>query len=394
MRSLILIAWITAAAAQPTVVKPVPGEDLRPLFVNSADIAEGKRVAEATCARCHGSNGVSTSRGVPHIAGQRAGYLHLQLKAYQKGARPDSAMAGAVRFLRDDALVAVAAYYASLEPPRPANIKPPADTDPVSAGKAASAACSGCHGESGVTSMPGTPSLAALDPKSFGNAIAAYKSGDRKNDMMKSFAAGLNETMTANLAIFYALQKPDKAATSASGDTAAGKQAAAACSGCHGETGVSSIPGTPSLAGQDAQYIVAALQAYRDGSRKDETMRAPVAALDARAVKDVAAFFAAQTPQTPDVRRPLSLSQWIERCERCHGRNGNSIEPLIPALASQRLDWLETALDAYRKGERKNSTMTAMAALLTENDVKALSAHYARQAARPAVYVLVPGEKK
>lgn len=394
MRSLILLAWITAASAQPTVLKPAPGEDLRPLFVNSADIAEGKRVADSTCARCHGPNGISASRGVPHIAGQRAGYLHLQLKAYQKGARPDTAMAGAVRFLRDDALVAVAAYYASLEPPRPANIKAPADTDPVSAGKAAAAACSGCHGESGVTSMPGTPSLAALDPKSFGNAIAAYKSGDRKSDMMKPFAAGLNETTTANIAIFYALQKPDKAATSASGDAAAGKQAAAACAGCHGETGVSSIPGTPSLAGQDAQYIVAALQGYRDGTRKDETMRGPVAALDARAAKDVAAFFAAQTPQTPDVRRPLSLSQWIERCERCHGRNGNSIAPLIPALASQRPDWLEIALDAYRKGERKNSTMAAMAALLTENDVKALSAHYARQTARPAVYVLVPGDKR
>jgi cytochrome c553 len=394
LRCLLLLGWVTAVAAQPTVLKPAPGEDLRPLFANSADVAEGKRVAEATCARCHGPNGISVTRGVPHIAGQRAGYLHLQLKAYQKGARPDTAMAGAVRFLRDDALVAVAAYYASLEPPRPANLKAPADTDPVSAGKAAASACSGCHGESGVTSMPGTPNLAALDPKSFANAIAAYKSGDRKSDVMKPFAGGLNETTTANIAIFYALQKPDKAATSASGDTAAGKQAAAACAGCHGETGVSAIPGTPSLAGQDAQYIVAALQAYRDGGRKDETMRGPVAALDARAAKDVAAFFAAQAPQTPEVRRPLSLSQWIERCERCHGRNGNSIEPSIPALAAQRADWLEAALDAYRKGERKSSTMAAMAALLTENDIRALSAHYARQTARPAVYVLLPGEKR
>jgi cytochrome c553 len=37
--------------------------------------------------------------------------------------------------------------------------------------------------------------------------------------------------------------------------------------------------------------------------------------------------------------------------------------------------------------------MAAMSAQLTEEDVKALAAHYARQTARPVVYVLVPGGK-
>jgi cytochrome c553 len=376
------------------MVKPSPGDDLRPLFANAADIAEGKRVAESSCARCHGGRGVSATRGVPHIAGQRAAYLHLQLKAYQKGARPQSAMAGAVRFLRDDALVAVAAYYASLEPPRPASLKAPPDTDPVQAGKAAASACAGCHGDGGVSAMPGTPSLAGADPKFFATAMAAYKSGERKNETMKSFAAGISDTTVANLALYYALQKPEKAKTPSAGDAAAGKTAAAACGGCHGETGVSAIAGTPSLAGQDAQYLAAATLAYKDGTRKDETMKGPAAALDERAVRDVAAYFAAQTPQPPEVRRPLTLAQWIERCERCHGPNGNSLQPLIPALAAQRLDWLEAALDAYRKGERKSTAMAAMSALLTENDIKALAAHYARQNARPVVYVLLPAGGK
>lgn len=242
--------------------------------------------------------------------------------------------------------------------------------------------------------MPGTPSLAGADPKFFAAAMAAYKSGERRNETMKPFAAGLSDTTVANLALYYALQKPEKAKTPSAGDAAAGKTAAAACGGCHGETGVSAIAGTPSLAGQDAQYLAAATLAYRDGTRKDETMKAPAAALDERAVRDVAAYFAAQTPQPPEVRRPLTLAQWIERCERCHGPNGNSLEPLIPALAAQRLDWLETALDAYRKGERKSTAMAAMSALLTENDVKALAAHYARQTARPVVYVLLPAGGK
>ena len=43
------------------------------VYANSADIAEGKRLAEASCAGCHGSNGINTNPGVPNLAGQRAG---------------------------------------------------------------------------------------------------------------------------------------------------------------------------------------------------------------------------------------------------------------------------------------------------------------------------------
>ena len=382
------------AAAQAPRFKPAPGEDLRAVYASSVDVAEGKRVADSSCARCHGANGISTTKGTPHIAGQRAGYLYQQLRAYQKRPRGSSAMEGAVRFLRDDALVAVSAYYASLEPARPAGgpSKPAPDSDPLAAGKAAAAACGGCHGEAGVTSMPGMPSLVGLDPKYFVTAMNAYKSGERKHDMMKSFATPLTEPALQNLALFYALQKPARAQTPASGDAAAGKKAAAACAGCHGESGVSSIPGTPSLAGQDAQYVAAATLAYKDGTRRDETMKGPAAALDQRSVQDLAAFYAGQEPQAPDVRKPLTLAEWTQRCDRCHGPNGNSIEPLMPALAAQRAEWLEAVLDAYRKGARKSTAMSAMSASLSDADLKALAAHYSRQPARPVVYVLVPGK--
>ena len=383
----------SAAAAQSPRLKPAPGDDLRAVHASSADIAEGRRVAESSCARCHGLNGLSTAKGTPHIAGQRAGYLHLQLRAYQK--RDKGPMESAVRFLRDDALVAVAAYYSSLEPARPVAgpAKPAPDSDPLVAAKQAAAACGGCHGEAGVTAMPGMPSLVAFDTKYFVTAMNAYKSGARKHEMMKSFAGGLPEASLQNLALYYALQKPARAQTPAGGDAVAGKKAAAACAGCHGEAGVSSIPGTPSLAGQDAQYLVAATLAYKDGARSDETMKAPAAALDERALKDLAAFYASQEPQAPEVRKPLSLAEWTQRCDRCHGANGNSIEPLVPALAAQRADWLASVLDAYRKGARKSTAMSAMSASLSEADVNALAAHYSRQPARAVVYVLVPGNR-
>ena len=321
--------------AQPASVKAGKGDDLRALYATALEVAEGKRVAEASCVRCHGVDGVSTTKGVPHLAGQRAAYLHLELKAYQSGARGEKAMEGVVKFLSDDALIKVAAYYASLDPapPVPASVaKPaPAKPDAAQAGKAAAAGCAGCHGEAGVSKMPGMPSLVGLDPKYLVAAMKAYKSGQRKHDVMKSLLTPVSDADLENIALHFALQKPARAQTPVTGNSAAGKAAAAACAGCHGNQGVSGSPANPSLAGQDEQYLAAAIKAYKDGSRSDATMKGLVAALDGGAVKDLAAFYATQTPQPVNVRRPLTTTELVQRCDRCHGINGNSTEPLSPA---------------------------------------------------------------
>jgi len=295
--------------------------------------------------------------------------------------------------LSDDALVRVAAYYASLDPPRPATAPAkatPSKLDPVQAGKDAAAGCGGCHGETGISKTPGMPSMVGLDPEYFVAAVNAYKTGQRKNDMMKSLVGALNEESVNNLALYYALQKPAKAQTPAPGDQAAGKAAAASCAACHGDHGVSGNPATPSVAGQDAEYLAAALRAYKDGSRKDESMKGPAAALDERAMRDIAAYYAAQQPQPLKVRRPLTTAEWAERCDRCHGPKGNSTDPLMPRLAAQRLDWLEQVLHAYRTGARKSTAMAAMSALMKEADVRDLAAYYARQTARAVTYVVLP----
>ena len=377
--------------AQPVTTRPATSDDLRAMSATAQDVAEGSKVAQEACVRCHGANGLSATAGIPHIAGQRAAFLHAQLKAYKQGGRPQSPMTGAVAFLSDDALVNVAAYYASLDPPaRVATKAPPPRPDPLQAGKAAAAACGGCHGDGGVTAIPGTPNLIGFDPSYFAAAIAGYKTGARKNDLMKGFASGLSDADFANLGIFYATQKPAKASTKASGDAAAGKAAAAVCGGCHGETGVSASPATPSIAGQDADYLVAATKAYRDGTRKSEPMKGPAESIDDKALANVAAFYASQAPQAPAVRKPLALTDWVARCDRCHGVNGNSADPMVPALAAQRADWLEPVLHAYRTGARKSSAMSAMSATLSETDVKDLAAYYARQTARPVTYVVIP----
>jgi cytochrome c553 len=391
---LAIAGYSPGEAAQPAkTVKPNGGDEMRAVYATPADVAEGRRVTEASCARCHGQNGISSTKGVPNLAGQRPAYLYSKLRAYQTGTRGDHGMEGAVRFLSDDALVKVAAYYSSLEPaqPRAADAKPaPAKPDPVAAGKAAAAACAGCHGDDGISKIPGMPSLVGLDPKYFVAAMNGYKSGQRNHDMMKALAAPLGETDLRNLALYYALQKPGRAQTPAVGDPAAGKAAAAGCAGCHGEGGVSANPATPSLAGQDAQYFAAAMQAYKDGSRKDDAMKGAAAPLNDRAIRDLAAYYAAQDPRPPKVEKPLSTAEWVQRCDRCHGVNGNSADPRSPALAAQRPEYLEKALRAYQTGERKDSVMAAMSSSLTDADVQTLAAYYARQRARAFVYVFVP----
>jgi cytochrome c553 len=386
----------TGAVAQAARVQLGTSDDLRAAYANAADVALGKRVAETTCMGCHGANGISGTKGIPNLAGQRPGYLYLELKAYQSGARGDPAMSPVVKPLNDDALIQVAAYYASLDPAQPLALSgaksAPAKLDPVQAGKAAAAACAGCHGDAGISKAPGTPNLVGLDPQYLVAAMKAYKGGQRKNDVMKTMLSAATDADLSNMALYFALQKPARAQTPVAGNPAAGKGAAAACAGCHGDKGVSGNPAIPSLAGQDAQYLAAALKAYKDGVRSDETMKGLAAALDEAAAKNLAAFYANQQPQPTNVRKPLTTAEWTQRCDRCHGVDGNSTDPRLPALAAQRVDYLEKVLHAYRTGERKSPQMAAMSDVLTEADVENLSAYYARQKARAVVYVILPAK--
>lgn len=80
----------------------------------------------------------------------------------------------------------------------------------------------------------------------------------------------------------------------AGGDAAAGKAKSATCAGCHGATGHSAVPTYPNLAGQKEAYLVKQLKAFKDGSRKDPTMGAMVAALNDADMANLAAYFSSQ----------------------------------------------------------------------------------------------------
>ena len=80
-----------------------------------------------------------------------------------------------------------------------------------------------------------------------------------------------------------------------------GKKRAEVCMACHGADGVSTAsPGIPRLAGQDRDYLVKALRAYRIGTqRTDETMTAMAKPLSDSDIVDIAAFFNSLPPRGP-----------------------------------------------------------------------------------------------
>lgn len=85
-------------------------------------------------------------------------------------------------------------------------------------------------------------------------------------------------------------------ASAAKGDAVAGKgKAVAVCSGCHGVPGIRTaypeVYNVPRLGGQNAEYLVSALRAYRAGDRYNETMKALASALTEKEIVDIAAYY-------------------------------------------------------------------------------------------------------
>lgn len=66
-------------------------------------------------------------------------------------------------------------------------------------------------------------------------------------------------------------------------------------------------------------------------------------------------------------------------CAACHGMDGNSVNPLWPSLAGQNEAYLVNTLNAFKNGTRTDLLMSAQAAVLTEQDIADLAAHFAAQ---------------
>ena len=81
----------------------------------AAPVVSAGKAKAATCAACHGAEGVSGNPAWPSLAGLQEAYLVNALKAYRTGARQNPMMAGPVKGLSDADIGQLAAYYAGLK---------------------------------------------------------------------------------------------------------------------------------------------------------------------------------------------------------------------------------------------------------------------------------------
>ena len=363
------------------------GEGQAQVALPPGDVLAGKANV-ALCSDCHGMDGIGRLPGVPHLAGQNADYIHAGLTRYKTGDGKDERMNQVVAALADEDITNLAAYYASLKPfnERPAEpgaeAAVAAEPDPFAAVRETTAACAGCHGEDGNTDIPGMPSLAGQHVPYLMTVLKAYQDGTRTEPDMQAFAEPLTRSDIEDMAYFYAATEPRRSEIPAEGDPFAGIAVTAPCVGCHGRDGNSGDPKTPRLAGLDAEYLIAAVNTYKDGSRDHSVMADAVATLREQDVKDLAAFYATQEPKALPIRKPLTIAEWTERCGRCHGANGNSADERFPILAGQDEAYLIRAMGLFHGGERANEMMYAMSFQMSASDIRNLAAYYARQRTR------------
>jgi cytochrome c553 len=126
------------------------------IFAATGALADSVEDKASVCSACHGDKGLPLESSIPIIWGQNEGYLYLELRDFQKGARKDDRMTPVAQSLSKDDAKALAAYFASK--PWPKTGAPSASkADEASATTAIkSVVCTSCHLEQfqGDSSVP------------------------------------------------------------------------------------------------------------------------------------------------------------------------------------------------------------------------------------------------
>ena len=163
------------------------------------------------------------------------------------------------------------------------------------------------------------------------------------------------------------------------------------CLGCHGAPGLRNpapVYSIPMLGGQNKEYIVAALKAYKDKTRGHATMQAQSANLLEQDMQDIGAYFESVKGKSRghlvNKAKAEAGKKIAGTCAGCHGADGAGTNPPIkvnPKLAGQYESYLIEALKQYRSGERVNPIMNGFAQTMSIQDIEALAAWFASQEA-------------
>jgi cytochrome c553 len=189
------------------------------------------------------------------------------------------------------------------------------------AGKEKSSSCASCHGEDGNSMMPTFPKLAQQHASYITKQLQAFKSGDRKNEVMGPMAMAINDEDMSDIAAYYASQT------------------------------ISANP-EPSLPPpEDTDEPV-------DEQKAKETMQGLLAV-------------------GSNLYRNGNIASEVSACIACHGPSGEGNKPAaFPALRSQHADYLIKTLAEFKSGTRSNNPenmMYMIAKKMSDEEIKAVS---------------------
>ncbi len=210
---------------------------------------------------------------------------------------------------------------------------------------------------------------------------------------MKPSLLALLFAMTA-----FGVQAADAAKAAPKGDATRGQPiASTVCGACHGPDGNSQLAVNPKLAGQHPEYLLKQMKNFKpaDGKQPERVnaiMNGMIAAFDEGQMRDLAAYFGAQTQkgEAAKNRETIELGQKLYRggdqakglpaCAACHGPAGAGIPAQYPRIGGQFSEYTEAQLKSFREGTRANDPnkmMRMVAIKMTDAEIKAVSDYIA-----------------
>jgi cytochrome c553 len=176
------------------------------------------------------------------------------------------------------------------------------------------------------------------------------------------------------------------ALTASSAAAATIEERAAPCFACHGAGGQSETENTPSLAAQQAPYVLIQLFMFREKLRAFEPMNETAKALtddDLRTFSDFIAKLPKPKPPA-DAGDPARMQQGQAlaqqyHCNACHNPDFSGKEN-VPRIANQREDYLAKTLGEYKDNSRHgyDGSMADVMAPVTKEQIADLAYFLAR----------------
>ena len=162
--------------------------------------------------------------------------------------------------------------------------------------------CKKCHGDTGISDEDDTPSIAGQPAAYHVKQMADYKEKIRDEKTMVKKAKKLTMVEIADVAAWYAEQKPEASqsggkkppALVTKGDM---KRLLLPCNVCHGKNGEGYGYESPALTGQKREHFIELMTAFKDGDRENDhyqRMRFVASQLTEKEIEVLADYYTAK----------------------------------------------------------------------------------------------------